>query len=482
MSTLQEKPATAVEIQPSRQGPFTLVPVLPSTNNRYNQPVHIAANKVSIQKVQLIPPWTRVVAFSPPIPVAGWECLVHPEGDKYYRHARLRTVTPVSPLNLVAARILEQAATALIEALGSAQGDNTIEIYLNIPEDGKNAVQYCYVDHTNRQVFWARATSTVELGLEPFETDGFLKSALTGEYWNHVENFPCHQIYWADAEDELKGILGHGAIDDLTSPGSTCPWSAKECAEYTSIIEKFKTCDHNEHVPYRVVSIARLWAMIARVRHINQYGLTSPRLDRLQGLFEYYQSQKKASFKILLGEAFCLGMSRSTFTRLTALWNGRVVYQRHWHRFFEEMHANWIKMGVLSLVIWTTDAILLAKGHQSATTMASASMSGASVLISLILHQAHSKERLATAPDISAYIMQVEDYFHGLRPLSVTFTLPHALTAYSAVLLQSSLLMLAIKDLTSISDIVSIASVWFLPALLALLLFASFGGRSLTYT
>ncbi|KAG8975322.1 hypothetical protein FRC05_005881 [Tulasnella sp. 425] len=194
---------------------------------------------------------------------------VHPEGDKYYRLPRLRAVTPVSPLNPTTARILEQAATALLQALGSAQGDNTIEIYLNIPGDGKNA---------------ARATSTVDLGLDPFETDGFLKSALTGEYWNHVENFLCHQIYWADAVNELKGILGHGAIDDLTSPGSTCPWSAKECAEYTSILGRFKTCDHNEHVPYRVVSIARLWAMIARVRHINQYGLTSPRLDRLQGL------------------------------------------------------------------------------------------------------------------------------------------------------------------------------------------------------
>lgn len=147
-------------------------------------------------------------------------------------------------MNPTTARILEQAATALLEALGSAQGDNTIEIYLNIPGDGKNAVHYCYIDHTNRQVFWARATSTVELGLDPFETDGFLsefasrrdcdplltvtflfnhnfvfclESALTGEYWNHVENFPCHQIYWADAEDELKGILGHGAIGEEIS-------------------------------------------------------------------------------------------------------------------------------------------------------------------------------------------------------------------------------------------------------------------------
>lgn len=55
--------------------------------------------------------------------------------------------------------------------------------------------------------------------------------------------------------------------------------------------------------------------------------------------------------------------------------------------------------------------------------------------------------------------MQVEDYFHGLRPLSITFTLPHALTTYSALLLQYSLLMMAIQNLTNLSDIISVAPI-----------------------
>ncbi|KAG8998551.1 hypothetical protein FRB90_012279 [Tulasnella sp. 427] len=276
-------------------------------------------------KVPLIATLARLASFSGPIPVAGWECNVHPEGDKYFRHVRLRTVTRVSPQNLAAGRILEQAATALSEAVGPALADVTVEIYLNIPEDGKNTVQYYYVDHRNRQVFWAHATSTVELGLEPFDSDGFLKSALTGEYWNHVENFPCHQVFWSEAEDELKGILAYGAIDDLTSSGSTCPWSGQECVENKIIIGGPKACDLNEHIPYRVVSI----------------GAT-------------------------------LGDDR-------------------------------------------IDAGLLATGHQAPTVMASASLSGASLPISLILHQAHSRDHLATTPDISAYIMQFENYYHELQ-------------------------------------------------------------------
>ncbi|KIO18124.1 hypothetical protein M407DRAFT_32203 [Tulasnella calospora MUT 4182] len=92
-----------------------------------------------------------------------------------------------------------------------------------------------------------------------------------------------------------------------------------------------------------------------------------------------------------------------------------------------------------SLVIWTTDAILLAPGHQSGNDHS-------------LLFDVRS----------SAYIMQVEDYFHGLRPLSITFTLPHALTTYSALLLQSSFLMIGIGNLTPLSNISSAlpAGVW----------------------
>lgn len=42
-----------------------------------------------------------------------------------------------------------------------------------------------------------------------------------------------------------------------------------------------------------------------------------------------------------LGEAFCLGMSKRTFAQLTELWNGRIVYQRHWQPFLELQRSEW---------------------------------------------------------------------------------------------------------------------------------------------
>lgn len=52
----------------------------------------------------------------------------------------------------------------------------------------------------------------------------------------------------------------------------------------------------------------------------------------------------KPSVLLKTGDFITFYLSRNTFTRLTSMWNGRVVYQRHWHVFFQEMRADWLRM------------------------------------------------------------------------------------------------------------------------------------------
>jgi hypothetical protein len=59
--------------------------------------------------------------------------------------------------------------------------------------------------------------------------------------------------------------------------------------------------------------------------------------------------------------------------------------------------------------------------------------SAASVFVSLALCHRHRDDVLASGPDISRYIMSVENYWHGLRPLSIIYVLPHALAIYGAI-------------------------------------------------
>lgn len=41
-----------------------------------------------------------------------------------------------------------------------------------------------------------------------------LESALTAEYWTHVDNFPCHRPVDKEAEEQLIGLLRHAFVGE----------------------------------------------------------------------------------------------------------------------------------------------------------------------------------------------------------------------------------------------------------------------------
>ncbi|KAG9024260.1 hypothetical protein FRB95_011733 [Tulasnella sp. JGI-2019a] len=251
-----------------------------------------------------------------------------------------------------------------------------------------------------------------------------------------------------ESEDQLVGILRHGCVDNMTSPGSTFPFSEEECRNYLKIFEGFRSQDPSPISTsdgYRNAVIARIWNAIARARHINSFGLDRPRLDRLQGLAEFSQAQLQPSKTLKAGDMLTFGLSRGIFDRLSEMWNGRVVYQRHWHIFFKDMRADWTRISATSAVIWLGSTTLLASGITNVALIASTALSGSSAFVALALCHKHREDILATGPDISRYIMSVENYYHGLRPLSIILVLPHALTAYSAAFFSIALTTLAIQ-------------------------------------
>ncbi|KAG8914132.1 hypothetical protein FRC01_004205 [Tulasnella sp. 417] len=165
-----------------------------------------------------------------------------------------------------------------------------MEIFIDLdisdpPDPTTVTVSYYMVDHRSRQIFWNSNVQFSAIGIPPCEYKGHLKSFLTTEYWVHVDYFPAHMTFdenFSDAERELMDILGHGAVDEGTAPGSTCIWAASECSDYRTVLRDFRIMDEN--TSYRIATIARIWTAVGRARHINCYGLPNALLDRLQGL------------------------------------------------------------------------------------------------------------------------------------------------------------------------------------------------------
>ncbi|KIO30636.1 hypothetical protein M407DRAFT_20352 [Tulasnella calospora MUT 4182] len=418
-----------------------LVPTVPSFNPRYDRTlVGKQPRSFSISTQAFLEKDLPDIKQSSEL-LAGFKELIHPEGDTYLFDQSRRIITPSNTTVSSWGRTMDAVFQKIVRLLGKGTKlPLSSELYLS-SQGGPLEVAYYLADHDKKVIYWLEETDAQSLGLGPFESDADLRGALTSEYWVHVDYFPNHRGLDAQAEEDLMGTLRHGCIDDMTAPGSTFPWSAEECRHFLSVLEGFRMSNSEVVLAERTSCIARLWAAISRVRHIHGYGSSNARLDRFQGIEDYLNHQTVSSLHLALGDAVTFGNSQHTFRRMTELWNGRVVYQRHWNAFLDDMRREWMQMTYFPLAIWMACIILVASGKACAAVFVSAWLSAAAVLVSLHLLQAHATDKLSTAPGISAWISRVEDLKHGLRPLSIKFALPRALTIYAFISLQLGLVL-----------------------------------------
>ncbi|KAG8975349.1 hypothetical protein FRC05_005908 [Tulasnella sp. 425] len=371
---------------------------------------------------------------------AGFKAFVHPEGDLYWFDHSKRIITDVDPSQPPWRHRVDGAYQQVVRLLGGTAGlPLSSELCLTSQQVGSLEVGYYLVDRDKRTIYWPEEVDIHRLGLGPFESNTDLLGALTSEYWVHVDYFPGHRGVDRQAEESLVATLSHGCIDDMTAPGSTSPWSAEECRQFLNIIEGFRTIASGDVLAERMSCIARLSAEISR-KHIHGCDTPNARLDRSQGIEGYLSRQTAWGLTFTLGEALVLGRSRYLLRQMTELWNGCAVYQRR-KSFLDDMRKEWMYTTYFSVAIWLACLILIASGKACTAVFVSAWLAAAAMVAALYLLQTHAEDKLSTAPGISAWISRVEDFKHGLRPLSITFALPRALTMYAFVAMQFGLVL-----------------------------------------
>lgn len=463
---------------------FQLVPVLPSFFYKYGASLE---RDPPIQTKTTIPAITRFTSFPDEVPLPeDWVEHVHPEGSTYFQNPNIRVVSNTDPRRTGVNVILNNAAERIRSQLPRDQKPDGPEVYLNVSDASRLGpeciVEYYLVDYKSRSIFWVEnidiLTNLGGIGssVEPFESTRHLRSALQPEFWVHVEYYPCHQpTYDHEAEKKLTAVLQHGCVDDMTAPGSVFPYGADECVRYLKLLERVHGDDKSMESFHRSWT-ARLWASICRSRHINRYGLPYPRVDRLQGLDSYLQQQTRKSVAMALGETFCLGMSKRTFAQLTELWNGRIVYQRHWQPFLERQRLEWKWTTLGGLYLLMMNVVQRLCGASIIPVVSSASFTCSSILVSALMIHTHSVERLKTASDISSYIYMAESFSHGLRPLSIAFTLPKALLGYGVLISAGSTLHhLTSQFQDNPTELLHLSALAFLPLLMSVAMYRAYG-------
>ncbi|KAG8926895.1 hypothetical protein FRC01_008262 [Tulasnella sp. 417] len=382
--------------KPTEPPGLLLTPVSPSSIPRYDRPVRRKSDWFHPGKYAS----RRASEFQSEQIADGWTECTTPEGDNYFRNTECPLVTYTDIRVQSAERWLRRAYGRLIE-MGRARDPQITkcEAYIHIVLETPVSCQleYYFIDPSARHPFWVHEVRVQDLGLPDFETPDHLKAILTPEFWVHIEYFAVHHKLEKSVEDELIAIFRHGCADAMTSFGSTFPYSAQECREHLQTLEGFIAS--GEFSGCRTAAFARLWASVTRVRHINGYSLPGPRLDRSQRLEEFKKGQRPGAILRVLN-TLLLALPQSKFDRITELWNGRVVFQRHWHSYFDDQRSEWLRLAVLGFAVFIVAVILIVADGQNLLAVISASLAAGSVMSALTLHERHSRSKFNTASDI----------------------------------------------------------------------------------
>ncbi|KAG8951196.1 hypothetical protein FRC04_006678 [Tulasnella sp. 424] len=421
-----------------------LRPVLPSSLLRYDRPISRWRGALT----DVVPANTRPMNTTcfERLP-AGWGDHTTPEGVVYFRHEERSIVTYADIRHPSTEQVLLAAHDHLV-ALGGAMDLHIIEreVFIQVLEKSSYTceVGYYFVDHAARLPFWVHPVPVQDLGLPSFGTGGQLKASLVPEYWTHLEYFPAHQLLDAVSELELISILRHGCV---------------------APVRPFRIALMIAESSYRILPIFLRLPKLQATGHPPSRGS-----GRALHVAAEFKSRLKPGIYLLALVTLSFGLSLLKFDRLTELWNGRVVYRRHWSTFFDEQQKEWMRLVALSLVVFIGAVIFICVSGPNPFAVASASFSFASVMGGLILYVNYNESRFKTASDISYWISTVESSHSGLLPLAIRFTMPQAAAIYSAFLLLLALLKLAADSLRD-SDAVDSA----------LLLAAAFGPAIIVY-
>ncbi|KIO30643.1 hypothetical protein M407DRAFT_20358 [Tulasnella calospora MUT 4182] len=466
--------------QPTKVPNVRLRPTLPShSSNKYSGPL---GSQIPIQPERVVPALS-FVRNSLPLGTeleSEWTTFIHPEGNTYCWQETLKIVSSNDATRADHDTIFGHARN-LIEDLARAQNVDIqdSEAFFSVAGRDGDAVEvdYYMVNHDKRVPFWLHAADVDQelLGIGPYESKNHLHLALITEYWVHLESYPAHRVVSESAVDELMSLLIHSGTDDVTSQGSISPWSVDECLRYLRLFREFKGKGTSS---YQTAAIARVWSTISRVRYMNRHGLPGPRLDRLQGIESFIAGQLKSSVVLTIAEYLCFNIPKGMFFRLSELWNGRLVYIRHWDRFLDEYRGMCLRMASVSGGIICLATLLQSSKSLNNGMVAAISLGSIALFMSLYLHERHSNAKLGTAMDVSAYLSGNESFQHGLRPLSVLLSLPQALTIWAGLLFQIGLVLL-VNPIEGSQRETNNLLAWIAPPVTASLVFLAAGGGNI---
>ncbi|KAF8610462.1 hypothetical protein BDV93DRAFT_601466 [Ceratobasidium sp. AG-I] len=423
---------------------------IPSESGRYND-THAGYAK---KRTLAVGPFSGLGgdedAFHPYGPVPdGWMEIVHPvEGLPFFYNAESKVITEAY---IRIAHVLAQVEhwktqiTRVIEALDNETTRlSSMDIFIDPTEDrrsGQRSCSYYLVDHSSCSIAFLRQVDTASVGLPDVRSIIHLERVLQGEYWTHCEFMPRPDVNMTQSVKKLQGQLAALMIDNISSEGSTSPFTSKECKNYIKGLEEAKEDQ------YRNWSAARINSLLIQSQIVNLHGESCARLDRtavVTGQHASVRSESYLQFSKLMFDCPVIHL-----TKLEHVWIERIIYTHHWRKLVTDLIQEWTGALAFTAVVWVSNAILFSTASSPIVILllgastASVFCGGAKGLLLIRTHRAMGKY----AAHGSQFLQSKETYATGLQDLSFEYSYPWACALWAACFTSLAVIWIMVTEL-----------------------------------
>ncbi|KAG8697206.1 hypothetical protein FRC09_008010 [Ceratobasidium sp. 395] len=255
-----------------------------------------------------------------------------------------------------------------------------------------------------------------------------------------------------ESEFEVGEIdLDLACVDNISSEGSTSPFTPEECRNY------LKGLENATEPQFLNWSVARINSLLIQSQIVNLYGEDCARLDRTIVVTGQHASNRSSTY---------LNYSKAMFNgptihldKLEHIWVERIIYTHHWRKLVADLIEEWTGALAAAGVAWVSNAVLLSTASSLIVILllglstASVVFGGVKALSLIRSHRAMGKY----AAHGCQFLQSKEQYGTGLQSLSIEYSYPWACALWSGCLTSLAVLwILATSLIGTLVDMVSI--------------------------
>ncbi|KAF8799769.1 hypothetical protein BYT27DRAFT_7201001 [Phlegmacium glaucopus] len=382
--------------------------------------------------------------------IPGWTTCVHPEGGRYFHHAKKRIFTDTDLHDSAYLNRITRVITKIDGVIDDfhVQISEKTDLVLDVNEvKGKWVTDYYFADHERRIVFFLDEFSSDNLPHWPeikgVSSGPHLRQALETQYWWHCHTYPnCIEL--SDGLIcEMRDSLMYFISDCTTSPYANSPYTLENLEKLLGYTNSLKdNIGPGKANTGCICFLGRLMHSISDMRFLNFHGQPEARLNRDQSVYGDRTNRRTWFIKTI--SLLLFSAPDVQLKTLQKMWVDGILHKAVWEQSLKKVTDEWREFTLYATVLLNANVAFLAiqsvdsthnpyRSPAQISSYCSISCSVGSIILGLLLVRQNQTKHRETVRDVQKFLMNRAHPWLGLETLAIMFSLPYALLMWGMV-------------------------------------------------